>query len=124
MLVKLLLFRLGPILVLKFCKRRDQIKLAGLVEILGYAVCFLTAAWKVFCEEKWKGIFWVLGALFPHSLCYGFAGWLLLRCIWNVWSVRVWNRICLTAIGVTMFGILMEMYWNPVILSLVSWFLK
>lgn len=124
MLVKLLLFRLCPVVCLKLCKKRKQIKLTGVLEILCYAVCFLSAVWKIFYEEKWKGILWVLGSLFPHSLCYGFAVWLIWRCLWNVWSVRVWNRIYLAAIWAVMVGILMELYWNPAVLRFVSWILK
>ena len=117
MLLRLIIFRLGPLISLHFCKDRKQIKVNFAVMGIIYVLCFLIAAWRIFGQKKWMGIIYLPISMFPHYLCYGFAIWLLIRCLWSAWSARVWKRIYGIAIICVIFGILAENYWNPQILQ-------
>ena len=124
MLLRLLLFRLGPLLGLQFCKEKKKIKLVFMMIAIVYSVCFFVAAWTIFNKEQWLGILYLPISMFPHYLCYGFAIWLLLRCLWNAWSERVWKRIYSIALLCVFLGILAENYWNPKILQFFCNFFK
>lgn len=117
MLLRLLLFRLGPLIALRFCKDRKQIKLAVAMLLISYSACFSIAAWKLFSQEHWKGILYLPISMFPHYICYAFAIWVLLRCIWSAWSERVWKRIYIISSISVILGILAENYWNPKVLQ-------
>lgn len=116
MLFRLLLFRLGPFIGLHFCKERKQMKLAVRLLLLCYGVCLIIAVWKIVSEKKWLGILYVPISMFPHYIFYGFAIWILVRCIWSAWSERVWRRIYQISLLCIILGILTENYWNPKIL--------
>lgn len=116
MLLKLFFLRLSPLICLKFCKKRSQIKVAVFSFLVVYAGVFITAAWAVFKQEKWRGIIYLPLSMFPHYLLYGFVMWILLRCIWSAWSERVWKRIYKVSIVIEILGVLTENYWNSMIL--------
>lgn len=116
MLLKLLIIRLLPFLSLKVCKDRKSIKMVLIVGSVIYAVLFMLAAWRIIGMESWRGIVYLLLSMFPHYLCYGFGLWLLLRCVWNAWSDRVWKRIGRIAFVAVSVGVLLENYWNPEVL--------
>lgn len=124
MLLRLVLLRMAPLLSLRFCKNREQIKLMVNGLLICYGLCFLIAVWKLFSQEKWMGIIYLPLALFPHYICYGFAIWMLLRCILGAWSERVWKRIYHLSLISTALGILAENYWNPKILQFFFEILK
>lgn len=117
MLFRLLLFRLSPVILLRFCRDRKQIKIAVHIILAIYGLCLLIAMWKIFTQKKWLGILYLPLSMFPHYLCYGFAIWMLIRCIWSAWSDRVWKRIYNLSVMSVMVGILTENYINPKILQ-------
>ena len=118
MLLKLVILRLVPICMLGLLKDRYQIKLmTGGVSVL-YAVGFVMSAWKIVTQEKWLGILILLVSLFPHYICYIFALWIMLRCIWQAWSERVWKRVYILSIFSVLLGVLSENYINTKILQL------
>lgn len=118
MLLKSVILRLVPICVLGLLKDRYQIKLmTGGVSVL-YAVGFVMSAWKIVTQEKWLGILILPVSLFPHYICYIFALWIMLRCIWQAWSERVWKRVYILSIFSVLLGVLSENYINTKILQL------
>lgn len=124
MLLRLLLFRLGPFVSLRFCKDRKKVKLTFAMIAIVYGGFFLIAAWKIFSQEQWKGILYLPISMFPHYICYAFAIWMLIRCIWSAWSERVWKRIYGLSLISIILGILAENYWNPKILQFFCNFFK
>lgn len=119
MLLRLLFFRLTPMLLLKFCKDRNRIRLAGGILAVSYGICFAAVLLELLKQEGWKGWFCLPFSMFPHYLCYGMAVWMIFRCLWYAWSVRVWKRIYVISLSFVILGILMENYWNPPILEFV-----
>lgn len=119
MLLKLFLFRLGPLLCLKLCKKRSRLKTSMIIFLFCYGGILLSAIWKLFEEEKWRGILYLPLSMFPHYLFYGFVMWILMRCILYSWSERVWQRIYKVSFVITVLGILTENYWNPTVLEYV-----
>ena len=118
MLLKLVILRLVPICMLGLLKDRYQIKLmTGGLSVL-YAVGFVMSAWKIVTQEKWLGILILLVSLFPHYICYIFALWIMLRCIWQAWSERVWKRVYILSIFSVLLGVLSENYMNTKILQI------
>lgn len=124
MLLYLCLFRLCPMLSLHFCKKRKKIKIVFLTITAVYILCFVIAVWKIFNQEQWLGVLCLIISLFPHYLCYSFAVWLIIRCVWRSWSDRVWKRIYGIALMSVIFGIYTENYWNPKILQFFCNFFK
>lgn len=117
MIFNLFMLRMTPLLCLKFCKKRSRIKIAILFFLICYGGLFVTAIWKLFLQKHWKGMFYLPLSVFPQWLFYGFAVWMILRCVLHAWSERVWKRIYKVSVVVTIFGVLTEFYWNP-------WFLE
>ncbi len=118
MLFRLIVFRLLPFVLLRFCKDRRQLKLAVGFILAAYFLCFLIAAWGIFSQKQWLGIIYLPLSMLPHYICYAFGIWMLLRCIFSAWSERVWKRIyCLTLLCIVL-GILLENYINPYILQI------
>lgn len=117
MLLRLLILRIGPLIFLRFCKDRGQMKLAVVSLLICYGLCFLIAIRSLFVQVKWMAVIYLPLALFPHYICYGFAVWMLLRCILGAWSERVWKRIYHLSLISTALGIMAETYWNPRILQ-------
>lgn len=120
MMFRLILFRLGPLVSLHFCKDRRRVKLVSNLLLLCYGVCLLIAGWKIFTQESWRGMLYLPVSMFPHYIFYGFALWMLLRCVWSAWSERVWKRIYGLSFLCVILGILMENYWNPKVLQFFS----
>ena len=118
MLFRLFLFRLGPLVFLKFCKEKRQIKLVVCLIGAIYGLCLLLAIWRLFSQEKWLGIIYLPISMLPHYIAYGFAIWMLVRCIWSAWSGRVWNRIYIMSVISVIIGIFSEYYINPQILQI------
>lgn len=117
MLLKLFILRLSPLVCLKFCKKRNRIKLAVILFLVLYGGIFMVAAWNILQQEQWKVFFYLPLSMFPHYLFYGFVIWILMRCIWSAWSDRVWKRIYKVSFVLTILGILTENYWNSIILE-------
>lgn len=124
MLLRLMVFRLLPVLLLKFYKEKNKIRLAGAVLLGWYVVLFVVAVSQMCEQTGWKTLLYLPISMVPHYLCYGFAVWLLIRCMWSTWSVRVWKRIYRISIVCILMGILMENYWNPRILEILLNFSK
>ena len=117
MLIELILFRMGPLVLLWLCKERRKMKWM-LIWIFGsYAAAFLYTFFAVFSVEKWKAVLYLLLAAIPHFFLYGFAGWILFQCLFAKWSQRVWKRILGVSCGSVFLGILVEFYINPQILN-------
>lgn len=85
--------------------------------VLCYALCFVIAVFKIFMEKKWLVVLYIPLAMFPHYILYIFAMKILIRCIWNIWSERVWRRIYFLSVLCVLAGVLMEAYLNPMILQ-------
>lgn len=117
MLFRLFLFRLLPIAGLHMVKKRSKLKRALVFILILYVLGIVFLEYELWKENGWSGIALLLPALFPQYLFYGFAGWLLLRCILYAWSERVWNRIYILSILSVILGILTEKYWNPAVLT-------
>ena len=117
MLLKLLVIRLIPIIMLIFLKERKQIKLATAVVCAIYGICFWVTVCNIFLQKQWFGIIIFLISVFPHYIFYIFSLWMILRCIWQVWSIRVWKRIRFLSILCVLFGILSEFYISTEILQ-------
>ncbi len=117
MLFRLLLFRLCPLLILRFLEERKRIKIAMIGLLVIYGIVFVIAVGDMISVYHWWSLLYIPMAMFPHYICYGFAIWILIRCIWHAWSERVWKRIYFLTIVSTILGILMEYYWSPQILQ-------
>ena len=117
MLLRLMIVRLCPFAALCFCRERKQMKRAVMMLMILYAIGFLIATGKIVTEEKWLSLLYVPLSMFPHYICYGIAAWMLARCIWYAWSMRVWKRIRSLAVISVLAGIFAENYWNPKILQ-------
>ena len=118
MLLRLLSIRFLPLLLFMFLKERKKIQKAAIVILEIYLLGFCFAVWKLLTQYRWFGILTIVMALFPHYLCYGFAGWILARCLWFSWSKRVWKRIVFVSLFSVLAGIFMEKYWNLNILQI------
>ncbi len=114
---RLFMLRMIPLLFLGFCKKRNKIKSAIVLFLICYAGLFAAAVWNLFLQKHWKGMFYLPLSVFPQWLFYGFAVWMILRCVLHAWSERVWKRIYKVSVVVTIFGVLTEFYWNPWILE-------
>ena len=117
MLFQLLILRFTPVLFLAFLKERRQIKKILIVIAGLYMISFIAAVWEVVIQFQWMGILVIPLLMFPQFLCYGFAGWILARCLWHAWSVRVWKRIVFVSMISVLAGVFLENYWNPKILQ-------
>lgn len=117
MMFRLVLFRLGPLILLRFCKDRQKIRLVSSLLLLCYGICLLLAGWNLFGRERWMGAIYLPVAMFPHYVFYFFALWMVLRCVWSAWSLRVWKRIYTLSVLCVILGILAENYWNPKVLQ-------
>lgn len=116
MLLKLLFFRLAPMFALRFCKTGNQMKLAVCVTIGLYLSGLILLLRKLIFDGSWDVLLWIPAALFPHYLFYGFAVWMLLRCLFYAWSERVFKRIYRVAFVVILLGVMAETFLNPHIL--------
>lgn len=117
MLFKLLIFRFLPLIFLAFLKERRQIQKMMIAMLGVYIISFLAAVWNVIVQFQWLGVLSIPLLMFPQYLCYGFAGWILARCLWFSWSTRVWKRIVLVSMISVLAGVCFENYWNPKILQ-------
>lgn len=118
MLFRLLLFRFLPLIFLAFMKDRRLIQKI-MIAILGiYMIGFIAAVWDVIARFQWVGVLSIPLLMLPHYLCYGFAGWIMARCLWFSWSNRVWKRISLVSMISILVGVYLEAYWNPKILQI------
>lgn len=120
MLFRLLLVRLMPLLILKLCRERKMVKLVSSVVLLIHLLFFFIATGEIMSRKGFLGLLYLPAAMFPHGALYLFALWMLLRCIWQEWSQRVWRRIYALSIVCIVCGIFMEAYWNPLILQFFS----
>ena len=118
MLFQLIVFRFLPLTFFAFFKERGQIQKIAIVVLGIYLTGFCFAVWNLVAKYQWLGIVSVPLSMFPHYLCYGFAGWILARCLWFSWSKRVWKRIFFVSLLSVFLGVLLENYWNPKILQI------
>ena len=124
MLLRLVLLRMSPMIILKMCKNRKTIKWIIAVLTILYVVLGILICYKAVVEEQWRGVVIFAIGLFPQYFIYGLAAWLMMRCIWNSWSERVWNRIYALSVVVVLVGVLAENCWNPKILQVFLNFFK
>ena len=117
MLIRLILIRFLPFVFLKVGKNRKQLKIAVSGIVAMYVLCLLIAVWGIIREEGWRVFLYLPVSMLPHYLCYVFGFWMLVRCIWSVWSERVWKRIYVLVLLCIVLGILLENYINPYILQ-------
>lgn len=117
LLLRLLVLRLSPFAFLGVCKEQKQKKRMFIILALIGVANFLLATWKIACLKRWESLLYLPLAMFPQWLFYGFAVWLLLRCIWYAWSNRVWRRIFRVSVLVVLLGILTEIHVNSQILN-------
>jgi len=124
MLFQLFVFRFLPVTCLAFLKDRRQIQKISFVVMIIYIVCFCLAGWSLIAKYRWLGLLCIPLSMFPHYLFYGFAGWIVVRCLWFSWSKRVWKRILFVSMLSVFVGMLLENYWSPNILEIFFKFLK
>lgn len=113
MLLRLMVFRLAPVGILVFCKNRKTWKWTVCLLTFCGLLCFGAAVWEILKSGQWRGLFCIPFAVLPQGICYVFAVWLLLRCSWNEWSLRVRKRICTLSVLILFTGVLLENYINP-----------
>lgn len=116
MLLKLILLRLGPLVAIGFSKKQKKIKRVLIIFAIWYLLLLIISIWRILEQEQLKGLLYLPVAVFPHYLFYGIATWMLVRCILQMWSERVWKRIYYLSFFSTIFGIISENYINPQIL--------
>ena len=119
MLFRLMILRVVPVAMLKFWKKRNQLKKMLVMLCIGCVILFFAAVWELFVQKGWRGLIFLLMSLFPHFIFYGFGIWMMARCIYREWSERVWKRIYFLAILCVALGVLAENYINPKILQIV-----
>ena len=124
MLLKLLLLRFCPMAMLGFIKDKTQMKKGICILCCVYGMGFITALIQIIKNENLYSIICIPLAVFPHYICYTFAMFLFIRCVWHAWSKRVWKRIYIIALISILAGVFMENYWNPKILQIFFNFLK
>lgn len=117
MLLKMFCLRLLPVLCLVCLKDRRKMKRNAALLCFCYCMVFFLASIRIFHQERWKGILYLSLSLFPHGVFYLFSIWLIIQCLWKMWSKRVWKRICYLSIFSTVLGIFAEKYINPQILQ-------
>lgn len=116
MLFRLFVIRWIPLLFLTIVKEKKQ-KQKTVIAMAGiYIISFIAASCKVVGEMGGIGLFLIPLFMFPHYICYIFGGWILLKCLWFSWSVRVWRRIVFVSSSCILIGIYLERYWNLKIL--------
>lgn len=118
MLFRLILFRLGPLAMLKLFKERNKLKLVLYLFLVLFALVYFAAVLRIFYQEQWGSIWLLIVSMFPQCFFYGFAGWMILRCVRSAWSKRVWRRIYTLSFLCVLCGILAELYINPLILKI------
>lgn len=118
MLFYLILTRFCPIAAIGFLKTKRQMKIAVLSVVACYGLSLLAAAGKIIVEKKWLAILYIPFSMFPHYVCYGFAMWILMRCIWHCWSERVWKRIHFVSLITILSGVFAERYINAKVLQI------
>ena len=124
MLFFLLLVRLLPVTLLGMCKSQKRIKMMYLLLMLLNVSGVLIASASVVIQEHVRSFLYIPCAMFPHYICYVFSVCILARCIWHAWSQRVWKRIHLLSQAAILFGIFLELCWNPKILQILLKILK
>ena len=118
MLLKIFCLRLLPLVCLGRLKEQRKMKWTVVYICIGYCTMFLVSAVKIFEKEKWGGILYLSLSVVPHGLFYLFSMWLIMQCLWKMWSKRVWKRIYFLSIICTILGIFAENYINPQILQI------
>ena len=118
MLLKIIFIRLVPILCLGYLKDQKHRKRAAGLLCLIYCEVFVLASTRILEQKGWNGIWYLLLSMFPQGIFYMGSVWLILQCLWNMWSQRVWKRIYYLSIFVVILGIFTENYINPQILQI------
>ena len=122
MLFRMILFRLGPVILLRVCKDRKSLKVAVVTLLLVYLIAGILSILYLWGKEQWKLLIIVPVAMFPQFLCYLFVAWVLLRCALSPWSSRVWRRIYRLSVLITLFGVYLEYTINPIFLKILQRF--
>lgn len=120
MLFRILLLRMCPIILLKFCKNRRSLKIGVAAILIVYIIAGVVTLFYLWKIERWKILWLVPAAMFPQYVCYLFVIWCLLRCAWSPWSSRVWNRIFCLSVVIVSIGVYLEYTINPMILSVIG----
>lgn len=112
MLIKLIITRIGPFLMLAFTKGKRKIAIILCFFCLAWLTALFLSVRGIYEIAGWRTVFLILLAMLPQYLFYGFAGGLLLKGLLKEWSVRVWKRIVRVAFFVVFLGVLTEKYIN------------
>lgn len=118
MLLQIMLIRLLPFVLLRSTKERKKLKILCVLFTVFCSVLFLTAVWGLVKRDGIIGFYYAFMALVPHAFFYVFACWLLFRCLWKEWSLRVWKRIYMISFACVFLGCLMENYCGKWILKI------
>ena len=117
MLLKILLLRMTPMIVIGRVKERKKIKLIITAMIMIVLMLSLFSAAEIFKQKHWSGLVYLILSMLPHGIFYLLSFGFMSRCIWKMWSKRVWKRVYIVSIILVIVGILLEMYVNPRILE-------
>ena len=118
MLLKIIFIRLVPVLCLGYLKDQKYRKRTVILLCLIYCMVFVLASARILEQKGWNGIWYLLLSMFPQGIFYVGSIWLILQCLWKMWSERVWKRIYYLAIIGEILGIFTENYINPQILQI------
>ena len=119
MLLKIMLLRMTPMIFIGRAKKRKKMKLTLAVSVMMFLILGVFSATEVFKQKHWRGIVYLILSMFPHSFLYLLAFGLMSRCVWKMWSKRVWKRVYIVSIIVVIVGVLSEIYVNPRILQIL-----
>ena len=122
MLFRMIVLRLGPVILLRLCKDRKSLKVSVMSLLLVYLIAGIFSILYLWGKEQWKLFFIVPVAMFPHFICYLFVAWILLRCAFSPWSSRVWRRIYRLSVLIILFGVYLEYTLNPIFLKFLQKF--
>ena len=118
MLLKLLLIRIVPFAALGLCKEREQVRRTLYALLVGNLTLFCVASWVVLQKQSGIGLILIFLGWVPQAVFYLFGAWMMVRCVREAWSKRVWNRIYWLTMFVFFLGALLENYVNPYILQI------
>ena len=119
MLLKILILRMTPIMFIGRVKERKKKKLTMAVLVMMFLILGVLSTVEILKQKHWSGVLYLVLSMFPHSFLYLLSYGLLSRCVWKIWSERVWKRVYFVSIILVIVGILSEMYVNPQILQVL-----
>ena len=119
MLFKIFLLRMTPMIFIGRVKERKKIQLTITAMLMMFLMLSVFSAAEILKQKHWSGLVYLTLSMLPHSFLYLLALGLMSRCIWKMWSKRVWKRVYIVSIIVVIVGVLSEIYVNPRILQIL-----